>query len=219
MNRREALTRIAFLTGGALSFSTVAGVMSGCQAPEADGWTPETLSADAAERLRLLADTIIPSTDTPGAGDVGVERFIDQMLTYWMVPEERARFVEGLEEADAMATSSSDHGILGLTSEERATLMQQLVDAANGQSRETVAVEMDAAWATYSEPTDVVEGTRQPPELEVTLMPFFYKLKELTMVGYYTSEPGATEELQYVHVPGRYDGCEPLEEIGRTWAV
>ncbi|NBC00206.1 MAG: gluconate 2-dehydrogenase subunit 3 family protein [Bacteroidetes bacterium] len=219
MNRREALTRIAFLTGGALSFSTVAGVMSGCQAPEADGWTPETLSADAAERLRLLADTIIPSTDTPGAGDVGVERFIDQMLTYWMVPDERAHFVDGLEEADAMARSSFEHGISGLTSEERTTLMQQLVDAANGQLPQTVVVEMDAAWATYSAPTEVVEGTRQPSELEVTLMPFFYKLKELTMVGYYTSEPGATEELQYVHVPGRYDGCEPLEAIGRTWAV
>lgn len=219
MNRREALTRIAFLTGGALSFSTVAGVMSGCQAPDADGWTPETLSADAAERLRLLADTIIPSTDTPGAGDVGVERFIDQMLTYWMVPDERAHFVEGLEEANAMARSSFGHGIRGLTSEERNTLMQQLVDAADGASRETVTVEMSAAWATYSEPVDVVDGTRQPPQLEVTLEPFFYKLKELTMVGYYTSEPGATEELQYIHVPGRYDGCEPLEEIGRTWAV
>jgi len=219
MNRREALQRIGLLTGGALSLSTVAGVLSGCEIPGADDWTPETLTSSSAEQLRLLADTIIPSTDTPGAGNVGVERFIDRMLTYWMVPEEREHFLDGLEAASEQAESSFGHGIRSLTSEERNELLQSLVDAADSEAPETVVVEMNAAWATYSDPVEVIEGTRQAPQMEVTLQPFFRKLKELTMVGYYTSEPGATEELQYVHVPGRYPGCEPLEDVGRTWAV
>lgn len=49
--------------------------------------------------------------------------------------------------------------------------------------------------------------------------PFFRGLKELTLVGYYTSEIGATRELHHVPVPGRYDGCVPLAQVGRTWAV
>jgi gluconate 2-dehydrogenase gamma chain len=49
--------------------------------------------------------------------------------------------------------------------------------------------------------------------------PFFRTLKELTLVGYYTSEVGATRELHHVPVPGRYDGCVPLAQVGRTWAV
>jgi hypothetical protein len=49
--------------------------------------------------------------------------------------------------------------------------------------------------------------------------PFFRTLKQLTLVGYYTSEAGATRELHHVPVPGRYDGCVPLAQIGRTWAV
>lgn len=51
--------------------------------------------------------------------------------------------------------------------------------------------------------------------------PFILTMKELTMLGFFTSEPGATEVLQYVPVPGAYKGCIPLSEAGngRTWAT
>jgi gluconate 2-dehydrogenase gamma chain len=49
--------------------------------------------------------------------------------------------------------------------------------------------------------------------------PFFREIKELTLVGYYTSEVGATRELHHVAVPGRFEGCVPLAQIGRAWAV
>ena len=48
---------------------------------------------------------------------------------------------------------------------------------------------------------------------------FFLLFKELTMVGYFTSEVGATQVLRYEPVPGFYDGCMPFEEVGRTWAT
>src|SRR2546428_751816 len=49
--------------------------------------------------------------------------------------------------------------------------------------------------------------------------PFFRTMKELTLVGYYTSEIGATRELRHAPVPGRFEGCVPLDRIGRAWAV
>lgn len=48
---------------------------------------------------------------------------------------------------------------------------------------------------------------------------FFHTMKELTLLGYYTSETGATQELRHAPVPGRFEGCVPLSQIGRTWAV
>ena len=48
---------------------------------------------------------------------------------------------------------------------------------------------------------------------------WFRTIKELTVVGYYTSEIGATQELRHVTVPGRFDGCVPMDQIGRAWAV
>jgi len=50
-------------------------------------------------------------------------------------------------------------------------------------------------------------------------MPFFRTMKELTLVGFYTSEAGATRELRHAPVPGRFEGCVPLDQIGRAWAV
>ncbi len=50
---------------------------------------------------------------------------------------------------------------------------------------------------------------------------FILMMKELTMLGFFTSKPGATEVLQYVAVPGSYKGCIPLKEAGngKTWAT
>lgn len=48
--------------------------------------------------------------------------------------------------------------------------------------------------------------------------PFFAWLKELTLVGYYTSEIGASRELRYVHVAGRYDGDVPYAQVGRAYS-
>ena len=51
--------------------------------------------------------------------------------------------------------------------------------------------------------------------------PFILALKELTMLGFFTSEVGATQVLQYSAVPGSYNGCVPLSEAGngKTWAT
>lgn len=56
-------------------------------------------------------------------------------------------------------------------------------------------------------------------DLSVAIPHFFLLFKELTLVGYFTSEVGATQVLRYEPVPGFYDGCMPFEEVGRTWAT
>jgi len=59
------------------------------------------------------------------------------------------------------------------------------------------------------------EAARQP----AGTAHFFPLLRELTTVGYFTSEPGATQALRYDALPGEYHGCVPLSEIGRGWAT
>ena len=50
-------------------------------------------------------------------------------------------------------------------------------------------------------------------------VPFFLRFKELTLLGYFTSEVGATEVLRFEPVPGVYNGCIPFDEVGKTWAT
>lgn len=47
---------------------------------------------------------------------------------------------------------------------------------------------------------------------------FFHQIRELTLLGYFTSEPVGKNVLHYDPIPGRYDGCIPLAEVGnRSW--
>lgn len=48
---------------------------------------------------------------------------------------------------------------------------------------------------------------------------FFTMMRELTIVGYFTSEVGATQALDYVAIPGRFEGDIPLKPSQRTWAI
>ncbi|PYO99228.1 MAG: hypothetical protein DMD60_02230 [Gemmatimonadetes bacterium] len=191
MDRREALRRAALLLGGALAAPTVAGVLAGCRASRAPegAWAPQALTRDQAELVAALAEHILPETDTPGARAAGVHRFIDALLAESYSPLERTRFLAGLAAVDARAVSASGRPFLQCAAGDQRALLEAL-------DREALA------------------GSVDPPD-----PPFFRTLKELTLVGYYTSEIGATRELHHAPVPGRYDGCVPLAQIGRTWAV
>jgi len=48
---------------------------------------------------------------------------------------------------------------------------------------------------------------------------FFKFFKSLTLLGYYTSEPGATQELAYLAIPGGYKGDFPFAKIGKAWSL
>jgi len=48
--------------------------------------------------------------------------------------------------------------------------------------------------------------------------PFFLNVKELTVLGYFTTKTVATEVINHISVPGEYTGCIPYEEIGTVWA-
>jgi hypothetical protein len=48
---------------------------------------------------------------------------------------------------------------------------------------------------------------------------YFTLIKQLTLWGYFTSEPGATKALRYVAVPGRYEGCIPYKKGDKAWAT
>ena len=45
---------------------------------------------------------------------------------------------------------------------------------------------------------------------------FFHLIKELTLLGYFTSEPVGKKVLHYDPIPGRYDGCIPISEVGNV---
>jgi hypothetical protein len=48
---------------------------------------------------------------------------------------------------------------------------------------------------------------------------YFGLMKQLTLLGYFTSEIGATQALRYLAVPGKYEGCIPYNKGDKAWAT
>ena len=231
IDRREALRRTALLLGGAISAPTLAAMLAGCETPPSgageSGWTPRALSDVQGAQIATIAEHIIPATDTPGARAAGVHRFIDTMLAEYYSPEERSAFLAGLADVDAHARAAKGKPFLELSTREQHDVLA-LLDA-EAYRREPRAASNAAATAvrgqdaeqTRTEGATADQRKKDPvrPHPEPRRQPFFRTMKELTLLGYYTSQIGATQELKYAQVPGRFEGCVPLSSIGRAWST
>jgi gluconate 2-dehydrogenase gamma chain len=197
MNRREALRRTAMLMGGALSAPAIVGVLNGCTAKPGIDWKPEFLSQEQGSIVSRLAEILIPATDTPGAKEVGVPGFIDKMLKDVYSKEEQQSFLDGLKSFNDRAAGELGDPFQELEADDQLSYVERV-------HKEDVE---KYASSRYS----------RPPAPK----PFLLTVKELTLLGYFTSEVGATQVLQYSAVPGAYNGCVPLSEAGngRTWAT
>lgn len=93
----------------------------------ASGVSPTSGLSDAHMVLvRALADTIIPRTDTPGATDVGVHRFVDVIFAEYLTDDERARAVAGLNALDERAMQESNLVFADLSDEAKGKLIESL---------------------------------------------------------------------------------------------
>jgi hypothetical protein len=48
---------------------------------------------------------------------------------------------------------------------------------------------------------------------------YFKMVKELTLLGYFTSEVGCTKALRYLPVPGKFIGDYPYKKGDKAWAL
>ncbi len=197
INRRALLKTLGLAAGVSLSPSCRRAIESGADlsAPPTGG----SLSDPQLEIIAALADMIIPETDTPGAIQAGVPAFVHSVVVDWYTPAERQIFLDGLAglEADSLGRWSVSY--VDLDRAQQARLLAELEPPSEG-GPEGLSL---AALA-------------MPPAASGEL-PFYLKLKELTVLGYYTSELAAGTELEYQPIPGRYDGDARLSASGRQW--
>lgn len=155
-------------------------------APQSPGLTKPEL-----KMLTVAADAIVPVTDTPGAVAAGVPHFIDALARHWMLPDELAQFRAGLAGLDASARQRYQRGFAACTPAQATDILQAL-----------------RASSPYQGHTFELAARIEDPQA-----PFYLRLRDLVVYGYFTSEIGSTKELRYVPVPGRFDGDVAL----KTW--
>lgn len=149
----------------------------------------KTLNPHQDLTVTTISDLIIPQTNTPGAKAARVNEFIDLILTDWYDEEEKATFMTGLAGVDSRAREV--HG-------------KDFVDCGEKQQVEMLQA-LDDEVASRAE--NARRRRNHPPEKN-----FFFMIKQLTLIGYYTSQVGFEQELHGEIIPARHAGCVPLEE-------
>ena len=137
------------------------------------------------------ADLIMPATDTPSALAVGVGEFMDYVASVWLQQSELEELLAGLNGLQEEAQRQYTKNFVDLSEMEQVQLLTQMETASS-----------------------VLNASSQ----EELRSKVFARLKELTVVGYYSSEVGAKQERVYVPLPGRYDGYFKLNKVGRQWS-
>ena len=195
MRRRELLKLSAMALGTGVSASVSRAVLAG--AGGAAGTASSKFTGPQRAAVSLLSDLFIPATDTPGAVDAGVPEFVATIVFDWYTRQERESFQEGLQALDAFCQAREGAPFHQASEATRLAALSE---------QERIADSYQAPPAPrFGSPADDVGR------------PFFDRMKELVVLGYYTSEVGATRELIYLPVPGRYDGAFDFSRVGRQW--
>src|SRR4029077_6190653 len=113
MQRREFLEAIAGISASVAEFSLLplpdrVAFAQGVHARAKAAPGLRTLNREQGALVTSIAEALLPRTETVGATDVGVTRFIDLLLTESMLERDRDRFFAGLAAIDAK--SQSLHG-------------------------------------------------------------------------------------------------------------
>jgi hypothetical protein len=181
ISRREAIRRAALMLGVALTPSLLSTALQAQSGATTTVPGLRYLSESQRATVAIIAERILPKTDTPGALDAGVPEFINIIYGKYFNEDNKIMFSSGLDEVAARALKLYGRRIAQLSAEEQDHLLR------------------DIARTSQALPTS-----------------FFLQIKELTVVGYFTSELVGKTVLKYDPIPGRSDPCIPLSDVGNA---
>lgn len=190
MNRREALSRVALIMGGTIVGANI--FLEGCKPADKKAAESMDFSQEDIAYLDEISETIIPATDTPGAKAAKVGAFMTVMVKDCYEEKDQRTFREGMNKINDASEKKFDKAFMQITPQQRHELLVQ--------------IDNDQKEYTKNKKSD------DPNH-------YFRLMKELTLLGYFTSEVGATQALRYVESPGRYDACIPYTKGEKAWAL
>lgn len=186
MERRELLKKIALLTGAVVVGGEF--LLTGCKNNTAG---PLSFSSTQLTLLDEIVETIIPTTDTPGAKAAQVGKFMEIMVADCYTVEEQKVFTEGLMAIDPYSRKIAAKDFMGATPEERISILTSLEKEAKQYNQK---------------------------KKEGAPVHYYTMMKQLTLWGFFTSETGMTETLRHNPVPGKFQGDVPYTKGEKAWS-
>jgi hypothetical protein len=207
VTRREAVQRVATLLGGAALAGGDRLFAFSFELPEIERVMAQGTAAFTAADVALLdeiAETILPETSTPGAKAAKVGAFMALMVSEAYDERTRQVFQQGLRQLDETCRQAHASPFMQASATQRLSVVEAL-------DREQHAVMEDRAPKRRVRAPAAAADTDEPAH-------YFRLMKELTLLGYFTSEIGCTRAMRYVESPGRFDPNAPHAPGDKSWA-
>lgn len=211
MDRRELLKMIAVLTGGAVIGGEV--FLTGCKAGgKADvGFTTVNIAL-----LDEVAETIIPATATPGAKAAAVGEFMKVMVTDCYTEAQQTEFTNGIASLEEACNKVNNKSFVECTPQQRHDLLVSLEKEA--KEFNTKRDEEDKPKKEANDKANSALPWKDQKEFEGAPSHYYTMMKQLTLLGFFTSKTGMTETLRHIPVPGKFDGAFPYAKGDKAWA-
>ena len=214
MDRREALSRVALILGGTIIGAEA--ILSGCKT------TPAKEGLFAVDDIALLdevGDTILPTTAaSPGAKAAQIGQFVKTIVTDCYTEDDQQTFTNGIGKLKDAAKKKYDRSFMDITPEQRTEFLIALDKESKDHAKEVAGragkmTDEEKHQRTLAQHAGTYKrDSKDEPH-------YFGMMKQLTLLGYFTSKPGATQALRYIAVPGHYDGCIPYKKGDKAWAT
>lgn len=204
MNRRELLKMVAAATGGVVVGGEF--FLAGCKNPEA-GQSTEFTENDIAF-FDEVAETIFPKTSTPGAKDAKVGQFMRVIVNDCYTEENQKAFRDGQTAINAACKKMHGHDFMKATPEHKKAVLISL---------DPEVKEYQVKIKEFNKLQDDLEKKAQAngdTNFKKQTMPahYFTMMKQLTILGYFTSKEGREGATNYQPVPGKYQGDVPYKK-------
>lgn len=218
ITRREAVLRVTALLGGVALVGGSA-LLTGCRTEVSSDapFTPDDIAF-----LDEVADTILPTTSTPGAKAAKTGAFMALMVRDSYGADDRRIFREGMRKLDDATQKAHNVSFMKATPQQRLAVLtaidrdqrsySQAIDDARRKKSLAYLSDQRQEAAPGSDAGAATAITENPPTH------YFRMMKELALLGYFTSEIGATQAQRYIETPGRYDPCVPYHPGEKAWA-
>lgn len=236
INRREAIRRVSALLGG-VAFVGGSSLLTACeQAKAPSGEAPGKFSTEDIAYLDEIAETILPATKTPGAKAAKTGAFMALMVTDSYDAKQQKIFRDGMGMIDAASKKANNLGFMAATPAQRLAVLTTFDREQKGYTDQREAAdrkkkglapmstETSAPAADPHLPDErkaVAVGTEAGGVAAVAADApphFFRMMKELALLGFFTSEVGYTKVQRYIESPGRFDPCLPYTAGEPAWA-
>jgi len=223
ITRREAVLRVSAMLGGVALIGGSA-LLTGCRDDEKEAKpnADAPFTDDEIAFLDEVADTILPTTSTPGAKAAKTGAFMALMVRDSYSPRDRKIFRDGIPAIDAAAMKAHNVSFMKATPAQRLSVLEAL-DKDQKSFMEARADQMKKAAEAHApdQRKEAAAGTDAGAATAITEDPpahYFRMMKELSLLGYFTSEIGMTQALRYIETPGRYDPSVDYHKGDKAWA-